>query len=200
MSPTGLRRLFGAGERDTRLPPGQYDTGASFPVLTAEVSPKVDLSTWSLRIDGLVDTATTWTFDELRALPRSTYEGDIHCVTTWSKLGTSFTGIQRRRPVRADRRQARGHARRRLERHRLHDQPADRARPRRQGLDRLGARGQAAAAGARRPGPDDRAAPVLLEEREVVGGIRVLDHDEPGFWEVRGYHARRPVAGAEVRR
>ena len=23
-----------------------------------------------------------------------------------------------------------------------------------------------------------------------VGGLRFLDHDEPGFWEVRGYHDR----------
>ena len=22
-----------------------------------------------------------------------------------------------------------------------------------------------------------------------VGGVRLLDHDEPGFWETRGYHA-----------
>ena len=27
------------------------------------------------------------------ALPPSRYDGDIHCVTTWSKLGTSFAGV-----------------------------------------------------------------------------------------------------------
>ncbi len=32
---------FGRGQlKDPRLPPGQYDTGSSFPVLTAEVSPR----------------------------------------------------------------------------------------------------------------------------------------------------------------
>ena len=36
---------------------------------------------------------TTWTWDEAHALPPSTYAGDIHCVTTWSKLGMSFTGV-----------------------------------------------------------------------------------------------------------
>jgi DMSO/TMAO reductase YedYZ molybdopterin-dependent catalytic subunit len=30
---------------------------------------------------------------EVHELPPSTYEGDIHCVTTWSKLGTSFSGV-----------------------------------------------------------------------------------------------------------
>src|SRR3712207_6617645 len=93
MSPTSFRRLFGAGERDSRLPPGQYDAGASFPVLTAEVSPRLEARNWSLRIDGLVETARTWTWHELHTVPRSTCEGDIQCVTTWSKLGASFTGV-----------------------------------------------------------------------------------------------------------
>ena len=80
-------------ERDPRLPPGQYDTGDSFPVLTAEVSPKLTEQTWSMRVDGLVTSPATWSFDEIRRLPGSVYEGDIHCVTTWSKLGTSFGGV-----------------------------------------------------------------------------------------------------------
>jgi DMSO/TMAO reductase YedYZ molybdopterin-dependent catalytic subunit len=78
---------------DPRLPPGQYDTGSTFPVLTAEVTPRIDPQTWSFRVDGLVTTPRTWTWDEVQQLPPSTYEGDIHCVTTWSKLGTSFTGV-----------------------------------------------------------------------------------------------------------
>ena len=37
------RGFTGAARRrdDARLPPGQYDTGRSFPVLTAEVTPKL---------------------------------------------------------------------------------------------------------------------------------------------------------------
>ena len=80
-------------ERDPRLPPGQYDTGKDWPVLTAEVTPRVDLDRWTFTLDGLVEPSRTWTWPEIQALPTSTYEGDIHCVTTWSKLGTSFHGI-----------------------------------------------------------------------------------------------------------
>ena len=29
----------------------------------------------------------------MHALPGSTYFGDIHCVTTWSKFDTTFTGV-----------------------------------------------------------------------------------------------------------
>jgi DMSO/TMAO reductase YedYZ molybdopterin-dependent catalytic subunit len=80
-------------ERDPRLPPGQYDTGNDFPVLTAEATPRLDEERWSLTIDGLVDSPQTWSWKEMHALPLSEYRGDIHCVTTWSKLGTSFGGV-----------------------------------------------------------------------------------------------------------
>jgi DMSO/TMAO reductase YedYZ molybdopterin-dependent catalytic subunit len=80
-------------ERDPRLPPGQYDTGRDFPVLTAEVTPRLDPDRWTMTVDGLVEHEQTWTWADLHALPQSKYEGDIHCVTTWSKLGTSFGGV-----------------------------------------------------------------------------------------------------------
>jgi DMSO/TMAO reductase YedYZ molybdopterin-dependent catalytic subunit len=51
--------------------------------------------------------------------------------------------------------------------------------------------GAAAGARARRTGPPPRAAPVLLEEREVGARAPVLlDGDRPGFWEQLGYHDR----------
>ena len=44
-----------SSERDARLPPGQYDTGKQWPVLTAEVTPKLDTASWSFAIEGLVE-------------------------------------------------------------------------------------------------------------------------------------------------
>jgi DMSO/TMAO reductase YedYZ molybdopterin-dependent catalytic subunit len=79
--------------RDPRLPPGQYDTGRDWPVLTAEATPRLDPDRWNVTIDGLVDNTHTWTWEDVHLLPPSTYEGDIHCVTTWSMLGTSFGGV-----------------------------------------------------------------------------------------------------------
>ena len=91
----GFTRGFkGRGKnRDGRLPPGQYDTGKRWPVLTAEATPKLDTAAWSFTIEGLVERPTTWTWDEIHALPPSTYSGDIHCVTTWSKLGMEWAGV-----------------------------------------------------------------------------------------------------------
>ena len=89
------RGFFGRrrGPRDPRLPPGQYDVGSDFPVLTAEVTPRVDLATWAMTVDGLVGSPRSWSWQELQGLPRAEYRGDIHCVTTWSKLGTGFGGV-----------------------------------------------------------------------------------------------------------
>ena len=44
--------------RDPRLPPGQYDVGKDWPVLTAEVTPHLDPENWTMTVDGLVDNAT----------------------------------------------------------------------------------------------------------------------------------------------
>jgi DMSO/TMAO reductase YedYZ molybdopterin-dependent catalytic subunit len=79
--------------RSGRLPPGQYDTGRDFPVLTAEATPRIDPERWTMTVDGLVATPHTWTWRDVQQLPRSEYRGDIHCVTTWSKFDTRFGGI-----------------------------------------------------------------------------------------------------------
>ena len=80
-------------ERSDRLPPGQHDTGRSWPVLSYETTPKPDLASWTMTVDGLVEAVVSWTWDEIHGLPGSTYSGDIHCVTTWSKFDTVFTGV-----------------------------------------------------------------------------------------------------------
>src|SRR5690242_20040144 len=87
---TGRARAAGP---DPRLPPGQYDAGDAFPVLAAEVTPRLTAADWTFRIDGLVARPRTWDREELRELPRAEYHGDIHCVTGWSKFGVRFAGV-----------------------------------------------------------------------------------------------------------
>ena len=75
-----------------RLPPGQYsETG--FPVLTAGPTPDISTDEWSFRIDGMVGQAHEWTWEEFHKLPFEQIPCDIHCVTKWSKLGTTFGGV-----------------------------------------------------------------------------------------------------------
>ena len=75
-----------------RLPPGQYLT-RDFPVLSAGPTPRTPPEEWSFTIDGAVDTPRSWTRAEFLALPSETFTVDIHCVTKWSKLDTTWTGV-----------------------------------------------------------------------------------------------------------
>jgi len=90
---TATRGFVRRRESDPRLPPGQYDVGTDWPILTAEVTPNLGPERWSVTVDGHVASPTTWSWDEAHALTQSEYRGDIHCVTTWSKLGTWFGGV-----------------------------------------------------------------------------------------------------------
>ena len=75
-----------------RVPPGQYIT-RDFPVLSAGPTPHTPLQAWSFTLGGAVDEPVSWTWEEFIALPAETVTVDINCVTKWSKLGTTWTGV-----------------------------------------------------------------------------------------------------------
>jgi DMSO/TMAO reductase YedYZ molybdopterin-dependent catalytic subunit len=89
----GRRQAKDLGIDPARVPPGQYLT-ERFPVLTYGPNPRYDLQAWDLRIDGEVERPFALTWDELMALPQVTIETDIHCVTRWSKLDTTWVGVR----------------------------------------------------------------------------------------------------------
>src|ERR1700686_2459914 len=74
-------------------PPGQVITHG-FPVLHAGSIP-TDLNpqTWSLRIHGDVEHPETIDFAGLLGMPQRDEIVDIHCVTSWSKIGTRWRGV-----------------------------------------------------------------------------------------------------------
>jgi DMSO/TMAO reductase YedYZ molybdopterin-dependent catalytic subunit len=88
----GFRRRREPEPDTTRLPPGQYLT-RDFPVLSAGPTPHTPPGEWSLTIQGAVDAARSWSWEEFLALPTETFTVDIHCVTKWSKLDTTWTGV-----------------------------------------------------------------------------------------------------------
>src|SRR6201992_2363459 len=90
---TFTRGFSGRRARDPRLPPGQYDVGQDWPVLTAEATPRLSTDNWTFTVDGLVEEKVSWSWAEIMALPPSEFMGYIHCVTTWSKLGVRFRGV-----------------------------------------------------------------------------------------------------------
>jgi DMSO/TMAO reductase YedYZ molybdopterin-dependent catalytic subunit len=91
-----VSRGFGGRRRPeadpSRVPPGQYVT-PDFPVLSIGPTPRVPLEEWSFTLLGEVDEPVSWTWQEFVALPSETVTTDIHCVTKWSKLDTTWKGV-----------------------------------------------------------------------------------------------------------
>ncbi|MET7297388.1 sulfite oxidase-like oxidoreductase [Embleya sp. NPDC005575] len=179
-----------AAERDPRLPPGQYDARRDFPVLSAEVTPELAPADWSFRIDGLVDRPRGWNWEQAHELPRGTYDGPIHCVTSWSKLSTDFGGV----PLDAFLAEA---APRSTATHAVaysHTGYTTNLAL----ADLTGGRAwiafdfEGAPLTPAHGGPARLLVPHLYFWKSVkwIAGLRLLDHDEPGFWEVNGYHHR----------
>jgi len=81
-----------------RLPPGQSLTH-EFPTLHYGSIPAFNPSSWDFRVWGAVEEGVTWTWDQVMALPRVKIRLDLHCVTSWSKLGTEWEGISPRNLV-----------------------------------------------------------------------------------------------------
>ena len=75
-----------------RVPPGQYVT-ADFPVLSAGPTPQIGLENWTFALQLGGNLLGKWIWAEFEALPQTTIKADIHCVTKWSKLDTTWQGV-----------------------------------------------------------------------------------------------------------
>jgi DMSO/TMAO reductase YedYZ molybdopterin-dependent catalytic subunit len=190
MSPV-TRGFFGRHrvppELADRLPPGQYNE-PGFPVLSAGPTPRVDEADYALTIDGLADAPQSWTLPELRALPRSVFEGDIHCVTKWSKLGTSFGGVSLDTLLDAVQPlPSATHVVASSYGGYTTNIPLDEVRD---------GRAWVVWEWEGQPLPREHGGPVRFlvphlyfwKSAKWLNGLRLLDHDEPGFWEVNGYN------------
>jgi DMSO/TMAO reductase YedYZ molybdopterin-dependent catalytic subunit len=170
-----------------RLPPGQVLT-KKWPVLHYGLVPTVDLATWTFTVDGLVERPFVLRYDELLALPRSTTQCDIHCVTTWSRFDNSFGGVAvqsllQRAGVRPDARYCLISAEQGFT---TNLALADFDRP--ENLVALTHDGE--------PLTPEHGWPARLlvphlyfwKSAKWVRGLTLLDADVPGFWEQNGYH------------
>ncbi len=77
---------------DQKLPPGQYLT-TDFPVLSAGPTPRINLDSWEFTVTSETGASHQWDWKSFRALPSEKITIDIHCVTRWSKLGTTWEGV-----------------------------------------------------------------------------------------------------------
>lgn len=81
--------------RAKRLPPGQRLT-QKFPVLHIGFKPKFDPDAWTFTVFGAVETPFKISWEQFQQLPRETRTFDLHCVTQWSKFDTLWEGVSLR--------------------------------------------------------------------------------------------------------
>jgi DMSO/TMAO reductase YedYZ molybdopterin-dependent catalytic subunit len=90
--------VFSPGFRGRRrstnpaLPPGQYEEHG-FPVLSAGVTPRIREDDWRFTLTTAGGESREWSWGDMMALGPEPISTDIHCVTSWSKFGTSWRGV-----------------------------------------------------------------------------------------------------------
>lgn len=89
-------RKRAAGLPADRLPPGQY-IPRGWPVLHYGPVPRVDLARWDLRIFGATaGEHVRWSWSDVEQLPTVEQQSDFHCVTKFSLLDSTWTGVATR--------------------------------------------------------------------------------------------------------
>ena len=85
----GRSRAVSLGIDPDRLPPGQSPT-VKWPVLSVGDTPQVGTDQWQLSIDGAVDEPYVLDWETFTTLAQTDWNGDVHCVTRWSKFGMTL--------------------------------------------------------------------------------------------------------------
>ena len=170
-----------------RVPPGQRLV-KTWPVLHYGPIPRFDPARWRFEVDGLVEEPFTLTYDELKAVGPVDVTADMHCVTGWSTLDNTWTGVPFR--VLADRAKPKPEARWVIA-HSDGGYTSDLSLQAMLDDDVLVAWAH---------GGDDltpeHGFPLRLvvpkryawKSAKWLRGFEFAAHNERGFWEVRGYH------------
>jgi DMSO/TMAO reductase YedYZ molybdopterin-dependent catalytic subunit len=186
-----ISRGFRGKRRDTassaRVPPGQHVVN-DFPVLSAGPTPHMTLADWSFSITGEVDEPKLWSWAEFRRLPTANVTVDIHCVTKWSKLDTTWTGVSVDTLLDGVETAA-DYAMAFCDGGYTTNLPLD---------DLTGGKAWVAFEYDGQPLDPEHGGPARLlvphlylwKSAKWVRGIKLQNEDEPGFWESNGYHMR----------
>lgn len=159
-------------------------------MLSAGPTPRTALAQWSFTIRGAVEQPTSWTWSEFGSLPQESCTVDIHCVTKWSKLGTVWTGVSLdvllgSVGVSASARYVTAWS----------DGGYTTNLPL---ADLTGGKAWVALIYGGQPLDPEHGGPARLlvphlyfwKSAKWVRGLELRETDEPGFWEVNGYHNR----------
>ena len=169
-----------------RLPPGQRVI-SYMKDMGGDEGPS-DARGFRLEVHGAVKTPFTLDYAQLLKLPQVEQAADVHCVTGWSLLGSMFKGVTL--ATLAERAGVKGGARHVIfEAHHgftANVPIADALAPATMVTYRINGKPFSANHGA----PVRGLIPELYfwKSAKWLTGIKFVTSDEPGFWEVRGYH------------
>jgi DMSO/TMAO reductase YedYZ molybdopterin-dependent catalytic subunit len=181
----GFHGKRGQERESGRLPPGQYLVD-DFPVLSAGPTPHTPLEEWTFSIVGETGEIKSWSWEAFRALPSEPVQADIHCVTKWSKLDTTWDGVSIDTLLGEVEHDA-THLMAFSDGDYTANLPIE---------DLLDGKAWVAFAFGGSPLEPEHGGPARLlvphlyfwKSAKWVRGLRLMDHDEPGFWESNGYH------------
>jgi DMSO/TMAO reductase YedYZ molybdopterin-dependent catalytic subunit len=182
-----ISRGFGGRRRESQpgLPPGQYLTH-DFPVLSAGPTPRIPLDKWKFTIATETGEKHTWDWKEFTALPAEEFTVDIHCVTKWSKFGTTWKGVALD-TLFEDVESAADYTMAHSYGGYTTNVPLD---------DLLEGKAWLVYEFDGEPLHPEHGGPVRLlvphlyfwKSAKWVNGLQMINEDEPGFWEAGGYH------------
>jgi DMSO/TMAO reductase YedYZ molybdopterin-dependent catalytic subunit len=156
--------------------------------LPAGPTPRIALEAWRFTLRIGPKPVKQWSWREFISLPMTSVTRDIHCVTKWSKFDTTWEGVS------ID--------------DLLADAGVEPATPYTLAhsvdgystnvptKDLVGGRGMVAIAYDGKPIPSDHGGPARLlvphlyfwKSAKWINALQFTNKDEPGFWELRGYH------------
>ena len=185
----GRTQTIKQDQKGLEVPPGQFLT-EKFPVLTFGSAPKIDLETWQFKVSGLVEKELTLTWEEFMGLEKITLDAEFHCVTQWSRLqntweGIAFNEVMKLLKLKPEAKYVMAHCYGGYSTNLALDVVTD--------DDVLFAYKHDGELLSR-----DHGGPLRLvvpkrygwKSAKWVNGLEFMAEDEPGFWEVRGYHMR----------
>lgn len=185
----GRTQTIKQDQKGLEVPPGQFVT-EKFPVLTFGAAPKVDLETWQFKVSGLVEKELTLTWEEFMSLEKVTLDAEFHCVTQWSRLqntweGVAFNEVMKLIKLTPEAKYVMAHCYGGYSTNLSLDVATD--------DDVLFAYNHDG-----KPLSRDHGGPLRLvvpkrygwKSAKWVNGLEFMAEDEPGFWEIRGYHMK----------
>ncbi len=168
-----------------RLPPGQY-LETDFPVLSLGPTPQIDVDSWELVVHGLVDQPKKFNWTTFNELPTINLTADIHCVTKWSKFDTKWSGVSFDEILKLVKPNATHLIAHSYDGYTTNIPLTDL----KNGQAMVAVRYEGQNIPAVHGGPARIVLPHLYfwKSAKWVKELEFIDHDQPGFWEVRGYH------------